>query len=149
MQAGVIKNKDLEDWLGTIPAGIRSDPLWNTSYYRLAIYLYDLAWHDCDLLMRDLRGREISRQLVRSVGGISANIEEAYGRGIESADALRILRIALGESREARGWYLRAKFLLPQDCLDDRLNHFGELISMLVRVISNRRKLTGNRNNTR
>lgn len=133
-------NAAIDDWFKNLPARIRSDPLWNSAYYRLAMYLYDLGWHDCDLLMKDLRGREVSRQLVRSLGSVSANIEEAYGRGIESADALRILRIALGESREARGWYLRAKFLLPQECVNNRLELLSDLIGMLVNIISNRRR---------
>jgi four helix bundle protein len=99
------------------------------------MYIYDLAWHDCDLLMKDPRGREVSRQLIRSIGSVSANFEEAYGRGIESADALRILRIALGEAREARGWYLRVKLLLSQDCLNKRLDLLSDLIGMLVNII--------------
>ncbi|HEX6304586.1 MAG TPA: four helix bundle protein [Anaerolineales bacterium] len=134
------KDVAFEDWLVTLPVQVRSDPLWNSAYYRLAMYIYDLAWHDCDLLMKDLRGREVSRQLVRSIGSVSANIEEAYGRGIESADGLRILRIALGETREARGWYLRAKFLLPNACLNNRIDLLSDLIGMIVNIISNRRR---------
>lgn len=134
------KDVAFEDWLVSLPVQVRSDPLWNSAYYRLAMYIYDLAWHDCDLLMKDLRGREVSRQLVRSIGSVSANIEEAYGRGIESADGLRILRIALGETREARGWYLRAKFLLPNARLNNRIDLLSGLIGMIVNIISNRRR---------
>jgi four helix bundle protein len=32
-------------------------------------------------MKNDFRGKEICRQLIRSVGSISANIEEGYGRG--------------------------------------------------------------------
>jgi four helix bundle protein len=31
--------------------------------------------------MKDIRGRAIAEQLIRSVGSICANIEEGYGRG--------------------------------------------------------------------
>jgi hypothetical protein len=40
-------------------------------------------------------------------------MEEAYGRGVGTADDVRILRIALGEGRETQGWYVRARHLIP------------------------------------
>ena len=95
----------MAEWVETIPKKYRLDPLWGTTaYYRMAMYLYDLAWQDCDQLRHDLRGREIASQLIRSAGGICANLEEAYGRGVGSLDYLRIVRIALGEARETQGW---------------------------------------------
>ncbi len=89
------------------PNRLKSDPLWETVYYRKAEYLYDLAWRDCDLLYKDYRGRSIVSQLIRSAGSTSANLEEAYGRGVGTADYVRILRIAFGEARETQGWYFR------------------------------------------
>jgi hypothetical protein len=35
-----------EEWMKSVPARIRSDPLWDSAYYRFARYLYDLAWLD-------------------------------------------------------------------------------------------------------
>jgi four helix bundle protein len=64
----------------------KSDPLWNSEHYRQAMYLYDQAWEDCDLLNKDFRGFEISRQVIRSTGSICVNIEEAYGRGVDTPD---------------------------------------------------------------
>ncbi|MBN1318048.1 MAG: four helix bundle protein [Anaerolineales bacterium] len=47
------------------------------------------------MLMRPL-GKPISNQLIRSVGSISANIEERYGRGFYGRERTQLLRIALG-----------------------------------------------------
>jgi four helix bundle protein len=133
------KELSFEEWVETVPNRVKSDPLMKSEYYQLAMYLYDLAWSDCELLMNDLRGREIARQMIRSVESVCANIEEAYGRGIESADALRILRVSLGEMRETRGWYVRSRCLLPEDLLERRLDLIGQVLGKLVNIIAGRR----------
>lgn len=132
-----------DEWLKIIPARLNSDPLWDSAYYRLAMYLYELVWQDCDLLKKDFRGREIVHQIIRSSGGICANMEEAYGRGIGTPDHIRVLRIALGEARETQGWYLRSRNLLPTDKLDKRLDLITQVISLLVKAISIQRKNLG------
>ena len=132
-----------EDWLTTVPARLKSDPLWESAYYRLAMYLYDLVWQDCELLKLDFRGREIVHQLVRSSGGICANMEEAYGRGVGTPDHIRVLRIALGEARETQGWYVRSRHVLPSDKVDKRLDLINQVISLIVKAIAfQRRNLT-------
>lgn len=42
--------------------------------------LYDLLWEDCESLMKDVRGRAIAGQMIRSGGSIGANVEEGFGR---------------------------------------------------------------------
>ena len=91
------------EWIRTAPDCLKSGPLWESIYYQKAMYLYELVWSDCKSLNQDFRGREIVHQLIRSSGSICANIEEAYGRGIGTADYVRIMRIALGEARETQG----------------------------------------------
>jgi four helix bundle protein len=109
------------------------------------MYLFDKVWQDCEILRRDFRGREIVQQLVRSAGGISANLEEAYGRGVGSADYVRILRIALGEARETHGWYLRARNLLSDQLLELKLDIIKQITSILSSTIaSHRSKLNKN-----
>jgi four helix bundle protein len=98
-------------------------------YYQKSLYLYDLAWSDCELLKPDFRGREIIQQLIRSAGGICANLEEAYGRGIGSADYIRVVRIALGEARETQGWYFRSRRLIPEESISRRYDLIAEIIS--------------------
>ena len=132
-----------DEWLKIVPARLKSDPLWDSAYYRLAMYLCELVWQDCDLLKKDFRGREIVHQIIRSSGGICANMEEAYGRGIGTPDHIRVLRIALGEARETQGWYLRSRNLLPTDKLDKRLDLITQVISLLVKAISIQRKNLG------
>ena len=134
---------EFEEWMDTVPLQLRNDPLWNSTYYRLAMYLYDKVWQDCEILRKDFRGREIIQQLVRSAGGICANLEEAYGRGVGSADFVRIMRIALGEARETHGWYLRARHLFPEQLLDQRLDIIKQITLILSSTIaSHRSKLT-------
>ena len=128
---------EFEEWVENAPVQMKSDPLWNSKYYQLGMYLYDLVWEDSDVLRKDFRGFEVSRQLVSSAGSICANMEEAYGRGIGSADHVRILRIALGEARDTQGWYLRARHLLSEDILQERLDVIGQIIALLVSSISN------------
>jgi four helix bundle protein len=129
-----------EEWMKSVPARIRSDPLWDSAYYRFALYLYDLAWLDCEILYKDYRGREIVGQLIRSVGSISANVEEAYGRGVGTADYIRVLRIALGEGRETQGWYFRARHLVPADLMEKRIDLIQQIIALLVTTISRHRQ---------
>jgi len=129
-----------QEWQANAPAWLRRSPLWEGIHYRKAMYLYDLAWADCGILNRDRRGQEIARQLIRSVGSIAANLEEAYGRGVRTADARRIMRIALGEARETRGWYARSHHLLSPDLLERRVALLDEIIRLLVMLI--RRPIT-------
>jgi len=57
-----------------------SDRLENFGIYQLARGLFNCYWTDSEILMNDLRGRELVRQQVRSLDSVCANIEEGYGR---------------------------------------------------------------------
>lgn len=122
---------NFEEWQETVHARIKGDALWQFKAYPKALFLYDLAWADCDRLMRDERGKAIARQLIRSAGSVSANVEEGFGRGYGKDYAFR-LRIAIGEARETRGWYWRGRQLLSDDVLDHRLTLLDEVISLLT-----------------
>ena len=87
------------------------DRLGEIIFYRLSLELWDGCWADTDILAKDFRGKEIAKQLIRSVGSISANIEEGYGRGF-GKEYPQFLRIARGSARESKGWYTKSKFLL-------------------------------------
>jgi len=102
--------------------------------------LYDLAWEDCDYLTKDPRGQAVAQQLIRSVGSISANIEEGYGRGM-GREYSYFLRIAMGSARESRGWYWRGRRLLPPDVFEHRIGLLDEIIAMLAPNISRQREL--------
>jgi four helix bundle protein len=136
----VEKELVFEEWEKSVPTSLRSDPLWASKYYRLAMYLFDLVWLDCEKLKRDYRGKEILRQLIRSTGSISANMEEAYGRGVGTADYIRILRISLGEARETKGHYIRSRHILSDEIINKRLDLIDQVIAMLVGTIGKHRK---------
>lgn len=111
------------------------DPLDDVIFYRKALELYDLCWHDTEFMMKDIRGREITKQLINSVGSISANIEEGYGRGF-GKEYPQFLRIARGSARESKGWYKKSKFLLEGKVIEERTSLLDEIIAMLVKTIN-------------
>ena len=133
------KPKSFEEWLESVPQKIRSGPLWSFGSYPKASFLYELTWHDCERMLKDVRGRAISEQLIRSAGSICANIEEGYGRGF-GRDYAHFLGYALASARETQGWYFRAKHLLSPKVLDHRLALIDEIIALLVRAIGYQRK---------
>jgi four helix bundle protein len=130
----------LEEWVATVPDSLRSDPLWKSDYYRLAMYLFDLAWLDCDRIHSDYRVRSLTSQLIRSASSICANMEEAYGRGVGTADYVRVMRISLGEARETKGHYLRLRHILSVELVELRLKIIDQIITKLVGTISTHRK---------
>ena len=73
--------KSFEIWQESVHSCLRNDPLWTFLVYPKASFAHDLAWEDCEYLLKDRRGKEVAAQLIRSVGSISANIKEGYGRG--------------------------------------------------------------------
>ena len=129
-----------EEWLARVPDELKKDPIWQFKAYPKALLLFDLAWQDSEKLLRDARGREMVKQLVRSAGSISANIDEGFGRGVDRGEYLQFLRYALGSARETRGWYYKARKLLAADVVQHRMSLCSEIIALLVTVIKKRRK---------
>lgn len=132
------KPKRFEEWQETVPLRIRNGPLWKALFYQKSLFLYDLCWFDCELLMKDRRGQAIAEQIIRSCGSISANIEEGYGRGF-GKDYARFLKYSIGSARETQGWYLRSRFLLSEEVVEHRLHLCDEIIAMLVPAINTQR----------
>lgn len=120
-----------EEWVEQVPASMRRDPLWGFQVYPKALFLADLMWEDTERMIKDLRGREIARQMVRSVGSICANIEEGHGRGYGKENAY-FQRIALGSARESRGWTYRGRQFLNPGVLVHRIHLLDEIIAALV-----------------
>jgi four helix bundle protein len=122
-------------WLSKVPESLKKDPIWNFAAYPKALLLSDLVWEDSAKLLEDVRGREIARQLIRSAGSISANIDEGYGRGMERAEYVQFLRYALGSAREMRSWYYKARYLLSDTVCQPRMDLCSEIIALLVTTI--------------
>src|ERR1043165_8910069 len=110
------------------------DALDENGFYKLSLELWDEFWKDSEILLRDVRGKEIVKQLTRSVGSISANIEEGYGRGF-GKEYPQFLRIARGSARETKGWYKKSNRLLTVEVIANRIAKLDLIIAMLVKSI--------------
>ncbi|MCP5094473.1 MAG: four helix bundle protein [Chloroflexi bacterium] len=120
-----------EAWLDGVSGQIKNDALWDLDVYRKALFFFDLAWHDCDGLLKHELGKPIGWQLIRSAGSVSANMEEGFGRGF-GKDYARFLKIALGSARESRGWYFRSRHVLKPDVIEHRMNLLRTIIAGLT-----------------
>ncbi len=127
------------EWERCVPQAMQREPNWGFTGYRKALFLYDLCWTDCENLNKNLSGRAVSQQLIRSSGSISANIEEGQGRGF-GKDRDYFLRVALGSARESKGWYYRAKAILKSDVLDHRWALLDEIIALLITELNKQRR---------
>ena len=110
------------------------DTLENLRFYQSSLVLWDNCWNDTEVMKKDFRGIEIARQLIRSTGSVSANIEEGYGRGY-SKEFGRFLRIARGSARETIGWYKRSGLLLPPEIVQPRCEKLEYIIGALTKSI--------------
>ena len=124
-----------EVWEHSVHERVKAEPIWTFLGYRKALFLYDLAWEDCEKLIRDKRGQAIAQQLIRSVGSISANIEEGHGRGY-GKERNWFFGVSLGSARESKGWYWKSHHLLPAAVLDHRLALLDEVIALTVTELS-------------
>jgi four helix bundle protein len=111
------------------------DRLENFGAYQKAMQLWDDFWQDSESLKRDFRGREIAKQMTRSIGSISANMEEGYGRGF-GRELVQFYRYSRGSARESRGWYIRARHLLSAEIVEQRTSLLDEIIAILVATIN-------------
>lgn len=110
------------------------DRLDEIGFYKRSMELWNEMWIDTEVLMLDFRGKEIARQLIRSVGSMSANIEEGYGRGF-GKEYPQFLRISRGSARESKGWYLRSSHLLGAEIINSRIMKIDTIIAMESKAI--------------
>jgi four helix bundle protein len=127
-----------KEWLTAVPAEIQEDSLWKMEAYRLALFAADLGWHDVTKLLSDKRTIELSSQLYRALGSISANIAEGYSRGT-GRDRARFYEYALGSGRESRGWYYKGRHVLAGKVVQHRFSLLTEIIKLLLRTVPNQR----------
>ena len=123
---------DFEKWVETVHKRIIREPIWQFNGYKKARYFHDLIWEDTDRWRKaDWRSRGPGGQVIRSVGSISANLEEGYGRGY-GKELLYFYRVALASARETKGWIYRSKRFYSPEALESRLKLCDEVISLLV-----------------
>ena len=111
-----------------------NDSLDKVVFYQKSLQLWDLFWKDSEVLLQDIRGKELARQLTRSVDSISANIEEGYGRGF-GKEYPHFFRISRGSARESKGRYKRCAHLLSTQIIEQRIKLLDEIIAMETKSI--------------
>lgn len=118
-----------------------NDRIEEIRFYLKSKEVWKQCWIDSELLKKDFRGIEIAKQLIRSVGSISANIEEGYGRGY-GKEYPHYLRIARGSARESKGWYYRSENLLSPEIIKIQTERLDEIIGALTSSINTISKKT-------
>ncbi len=130
-----------EEWEQTVPEAITADVLWKMRVYRLGLFASDIGWEDVTKLMHDPRTLKLSDQLYRALGSISANIAEGYSRS-SGKDRARFYEYALGSARESRDWYYKARHVLGEDCVNERIDLLSQIIRLLLTMLPNERTRT-------
>ena len=96
--------------------------------------LWDEFLEDVKILGKSSVGRELVKQLARSIDSIAANIEEGFGRGF-GKEYPYFLKVARGSARETKGRYKRARHFLSEEIIDLRIKKLDAIISMLTKTI--------------
>lgn len=110
------------------------DKLESFGIYQLSRRLFEDFWNDSEILFKDIRGRELAKQQVRSLDSICANMEEGFGRGF-GRELPQHLKISRGEARESRGRYERCNRLLPPETIAQRTATLSHIIGGLTKTI--------------
>jgi four helix bundle protein len=136
---GMISNPPgYHEWVLSVPAEIRDDPLWKTPAYRLALMLGDQARTDLETVRADRGTRAIADQLQRCVSSISANLAEGYSR-TTGPERARFYEYALGSGREARDWYYKMRHTLGANVVAERLSLVTRIVRILTAVVPRER----------
>ena len=126
------------EWEESIPNVIREDSLWTAEAHRLSLFLADISWRDAKKLSSDYCTRSLSDQLYRSVGSMSANIEEGYSKQ-SSKDRARFYEYALGSARESRGWFYKGRHVLGDNVAEHRMDLTTQIIKLLIKMVPDQR----------
>ena len=127
-----------DEWAKTVSQTITGDALWTVEAYRLALFAADIGWRDVTKLVKDQRTIDLSNQLFRALGSISANISEGYSRGT-GKDRARFYEYALGSARESRGWYYSGRHVLGEPVAEHRMQLLVQIIRLLLTMIPEQR----------
>lgn len=130
----MIRDPHYEAWLATVPADITQDTLWQLTAYRYALYAMRLAQSDIPAFNACRETRPHIDQLLRAVAGISANLEEGYGRS-GPLDRAHFFEYALSTARESRGWYYKCERALAAETVTARMSLFTQIVRMLTAAV--------------
>ncbi|NPA90058.1 MAG: four helix bundle protein [Chloroflexi bacterium] len=127
-----------DEWLKTVPSGIKSDSLWRVRAYRLSLYMADAVREDVDVLSKRPLLRGLVHQLYRAVNSIGANIAEGYSH-VSGRERAKFYEYALGSAREARDWYYKSRHDLSKETVQARMAILDEIIRLLIVMVSQQR----------
>ncbi len=104
--------------------------------YQKAAKVYD-DFIDKDLfpLQSHFAGRELAKQLIKSLDSICANMEEGYGRKA-GKELKHFFRISRGSAAESKGRYIRCRKFLGEDIANRRVAQLDEILAMFYSLIS-------------
>ena len=129
-----------EAWMARVPPEITTDTIWRTPAYRFSLYLAFQAQADLPLILACRQTRAHGDQLLRSIGGISASIDEGYSRS-SGPERAHFYEYALGSSREGRGWYYKCSIALPVEIAGARIGRLSRIVRILTVVIPRERAM--------
>jgi four helix bundle protein len=127
-----------DEWIKSVPSEIINDSLWKMEAYRLALFAAEIGWLDVTKLSQDRRTWDLSSQLYRALGSVSANVSEGYSRGT-GRDRARFYEYALGSARESLGWYYKGRHVLRDEVVKHRLQFLSQIIRLLLTMIPDQR----------
>jgi four helix bundle protein len=128
-----------QEWITTVPVENTQDPLWKLEVYRLGLFIAEIGWEDVVLLNKNNLTRDAADQIIRSLDSISANIAEGYSRST-GKDRARYFEYALGEAREARDRYFKARRVLKSEVVLHRIKLLTQIVKMLNAFVPVQRK---------
>jgi four helix bundle protein len=98
-----------------------------------------MGWGDVSQLYQDRRTHSLADQLYRAIGSIGANIAEGYSWST-GKDRAKFFEYALGSARESRDWYYKARFVLGEQVVHERLELLTHIIRQLIAIIPSERQ---------
>jgi len=131
--------KGFAEWEATLPASIKRDPIWRTPAYRFGLWLSDFVKADATALRANRNMRNDADQLLRAVGAISSNLSEGYSRST-GPERARYYEYALATTRESKDWYFKARHVLGDDVVEQRLEVLERIIRILTAIIPRERE---------
>jgi len=133
-------DQEFDAWLRSVPPEITTDTIWRMSAYRFSLFLAFMAQKDLKSVLAHRETRALADQLLRAVGGISANIDEGYSRS-SGKERAHFYEYALGSAREARGWYYKCSIAFPPEVTMARLRRLSQIVRILTAVVPREREL--------
>jgi hypothetical protein len=134
-------NEQFEKWSLSPPPDLVGDSIWKLPAFRIGLFLSPIARQDTSQLGSDAHYDRVSRQLLRCIDSIAANIAEGYARN-SGRERARFYEFALGSAREARVWYRSLAPALGDDPVWERTFLLTRVVKILTKAIPEERDRT-------